>query len=562
MRGGEASVDEALLRGLVRGWPKDRPARVDRLNEDVLKALARELPLTARTQLVRLVESWRSHALDGISAEIAAALWATTRDGSQSDSRRINAARQLIELRAPDEGTARQLLALIAPRTAPELAAGLVDAVSASKAPQVGKALIEILPKLAPSVRSRVLTTLLGRSDWSPALVEAFEQNRVRVSELALDQMQALAAHPNREIAARARRLLSQGGGLPDPDRQKVLEQIAPLVKEGGDPARGKLVFQQQCAKCHRHGNEGTQVGPDLTGMAALPRDELLIHILDPSRSVEGNYVAYTVATNDGRVINGLLASETRSSVDLLDSEGKRQVVLRQDIDEINATNKSLMPDGFEKQVTPIQLNDLLAFLTQRGKYMPLDLRKVATVVTTSGMFADPESSIERLIFPDWSPKLVDGVPFLLVDPQGDRVKNMVLLRGPQGGLAPRMPRTVDLPCHAKARAIHLLSGVSGWGFPMGREGSVSMIVRLHYADGSVEDHPLKNGVHFADYVRVVNVPGSKLAFNLQPGGQQLRYLAVHPKRNDSIEHIELVKGPDRTAPIVAAVTVEIAGAQ
>ncbi len=70
------------------------------------------------------------------------------------------------------------------------------------------------------------------------------------------------------------------------------------------------------------------------------------------------------------------------------------------------------------------------------------------------------------------------------------------------------------------------------------------MIVRLHYADGSVEDHPLENGVHFADYIRVVDVPGSKLAFDLR--GQQLRYLAVHPKKKDTIDRIELVKGPDR----------------
>jgi hypothetical protein len=81
------------------------------------------------------------------------------------------------------------------------------------------------------------------------------------------------------------------------------------------------------------------------------------------------------------------------------------------------------------------------------------------------------------------------------------------------------------------------------------------MIVRLHYADGKKEDHELKNGEHFADYIRRVDVPGSQFAFALR--GQQLRYLAVQPKRADKIERIELVKGPDATAPIVMAVTVE-----
>jgi hypothetical protein len=77
----------------------------------------------------------------------------------------------------------------------------------------------------------------------------------------------------------------------------------------------------------------------------------------------------------------------------------------------------------------------------------------------------------------------------------------------------------------------------------------------LHYADGKTEDHPLKNGEHFADYIRRVDVPGSKFAFALR--GQQIRFLSVIPQRSEVIERIELVKGPDATAPVVMAVTVE-----
>ena len=82
------------------------------------------------------------------------------------------------------------------------------------------------------------------------------------------------------------------------------------------------------------------------------------------------------------------------------------------------------------------------------------------------------------------------------------------------------------------------------------------MIVRLHYADGSSEDHELKNGEHFADYIRRVDVPGSKFAFSLR--GQQVRHLSIQPKRSDVISEIELVKGRDSTAPIVMAMTIEI----
>ena len=51
-------------------------------------------------------------------------------------------------------------------------------------------------------------------------------------------------------------------------------------------------------------------------------------------------------------MINGLLASETKTTVELLDAEAKRQVVLREDIDEMAVSKKSLMPEGFEKQVS------------------------------------------------------------------------------------------------------------------------------------------------------------------------------------------------------------------
>jgi hypothetical protein len=216
------------------------------------------------------------------------------------------------------------------------------------------------------------------------------------------------------------------------------------------------------------------------------------------------------------------------------------------------------MPEGFEKLVSPEGLADLLAFLTQRGKYVPLDLRKSATVVSTQGMFFRKESPIERLVFPDWSPKTFEGIPFHLVDPRGGRDPNVIMLYSPNGDQPPKMPRSVVLPCRSPAKAIHFLSGISGWG-ASGDESTptVSMIVRLHYADSTTEDHHLQNGVHFADYIRRVDVSGSKLAFMVR--GRQVRYLAIHPKRPDSIESIELIKGPDDTAPLVVAVTVEVA---
>jgi putative membrane-bound dehydrogenase-like protein len=549
------AIAAAVVGGLNRGWPRDSAPAVDERIDASLGALLTKLPAASRGQLSSLATRWGSQALDKYAAEIAAAYWEEAQNDEARDEARIAAARQLIEFRKNDAQAASQLASLITPQTSPELSLGLLSAVGRSESPETADVLIARLATMTPTVRQAALRVLLSRADWTTALLTAAEQGKARLADLPLDQQQQLSAHPDKALGERAKKLLAQGGGLPDPDRQKVLEELASLAQTSGDSVAGKEVFKKQCAKCHIHSGEGTRIGPDLTGMAVHPKMELLTHILDPSRSVEGNFRVYTVVTADGLIMSGLLASETRTSLELFDAEGKKHVLLREDIDEIAASPKSLMPEGFEKQVSRQELTDLLEFLTQKGRFVPLALDKVATIVSTRGMFYEEDASAERLIFRDWSPKEFAGVPFQLVDPNGESRPNVILLNGPLGKFPPQMPRSVSLPLNAPAVAIHMLGGVSGWGYPARPKGTVSMIVRLHYADGQTEDHPLRNGEHFADYIRRVDVPESQFAFPVR--GQQVRYLAVRPQRDAVIERVEFVKGDDETAPVIVAVTAE-----
>ena len=117
------------------------------------------------------------------------------------------------------------------------------------------------------------------------------------------------------------------------------------------------------------------------------------------------------------------------------------------------------------------------------------------------------------------------------------------------------MPMSATLPCNTPAKAIHVLGGIAGWASPYGERGTVSMIVTLTYDDGKTEVTEWKNGVHIADYIRRVDVPQSQFAFALR--NQQVRYLTIEPKRTATIKSITLAKGPDDTAPVVMAVTVE-----
>jgi putative membrane-bound dehydrogenase-like protein len=552
----DPSTLEMVIKGLARGWPEAADIRIDDDTDAALLALLPNVSPAARGYFAKLATMWGSRGIEVHRGPIATSLLTIVANEEQAADERIVAAGQLVALHGDDNRTVEQLLATIHPRMSPRLSAGLVAALSASRAPGLGELLIAGVPRFTPRGRDAAMRVVLARPELTTKLLDAIESGELTFAALSLDQRQAVSSHPDLRIASRAERLLERGGDLPNPDRQEVLNSMAPLLLRSGNPTLGKAVFLKQCAKCHTHGSEGTRLGPDLTGMAVHPKRELLVHLIDPSRSVEGNYQVYSVVTNDGRVLTGLLSSESETAVEFFDAEGKKLIVLRADIDELIASRKSLMPDGFEKQVTEQELVDLLEFLTRRGKYLSVPLLRAATTVTTLGMFNSKGNSAERFVFREWSPKHIGDVPFQLIDPNGSRVANAVVLFSPRGALSSRMPKAVELPCNSAARRIHFLGGVSGWGYPVIEQPSVSLIVRLHYADGEIEEHPLRNGVHFADFGQLADVSGSERAFTLR--GKQLRYLAVEPARQSTIETIELVKGPDETAPLVMAVTVEV----
>ncbi len=549
------AVALSIIAGLESGWPKDHRPKLEAQAQEQLAKLIEAIPDGARAKMLKLAMTWGVKGVADRFVPIMNALLKSIADEKATDNQRILTARQIIELQGEDEQNIVKLLDVLSPRSSPELAAGVLDALGSSRAPALGKLVIAKVKDLSPAGRASALRLLLSRATATAALLDALENSQVATAELSLDQRQSLSSHTDRAIAKRAKAILSKGGGLPNPDRQKVIDEFLAVTKKKGDPELGKVVFKNQCAKCHMHGTEGARIGPDLTGVAVHTKEHLLVDILDPSRSVEGNYREFKVTTLDGKIFSGLLAAETKTTIEVIDAEAKKHTLQRQDIEELRASAKSLMPEGFEKQFKGDDLANLLEFLTQKGKYLPLPLDKAATVVSTRGMFYNEESTVERLIFSDWTPKTFDRVPFQLIDPQGDKARNVILLNSTNGKIPPSMPKTATVPCNTAARAIHLLGGVSGWGYPLGTKGSVSMIVRLRYDDGKTEDHELKNGEHLADYIRRVDVPASKFAFAVR--GQQVRYLAIVPKRENVIKEIEFIKGPDATAPIVVAVTVE-----
>ena len=557
LAGGEPIIVAALLDGLTAGWPKGHTVELTKETDEQLAKLFDSVPTEVQANLVQLASSLGSESLETKMSAITDSLIDQIEDADQSTQDRLAAVRNLISLTPNSEDTLDVLLEQIGGTAPPEFAAGVLSAIGSMGADLIGDPLVELAPLATPAVREAAIQTLLGRPQTTALLLDSIESGDLAPADLSLVQRQLLTSLPDRRLRRRAAELMKKAGGTVNADRQRVLESKMTLTTQKGSVAAGKVVFEKNCSACHLYKGLGKKVGPVLDGMAVHPKPELLTHILDPNRNVEGNYRLYTVVTGEGLVLNGMLANETRTTLEIVDSKGKSTSVLREDIDEIIPSRKSIMPEGFESNIDDKGLVDLLEYLTDFGDYLPVPLEQYATVLTTRGMFYDRNGLGERILLDDWGMKSVDGVPFRMVDPKDDQQPNMIMLRSTYGPVAATMPTSATVPCNAPAKAIHLLSGIGGWSAREPGNRGVGMIVRLKYADGVVEDHELIDGQHFADYNGEFNVPKSKLAFKTNGGNYQMRYLKVEPKRDEKIETIEFVKGPAGMAPIVGAVTIE-----
>ncbi len=322
-----ASWQYAALRGLLAGSARSR----------------QPIDLARERRLNRLLDAARRLA----------------RDDSAAQADRILAV-ELIQFSAAilDEDCAL-LVDLLSPRVPIAISRAAIAALGRLAIPQVPERLLAGWKTYSPALRCSIVDILLSRRAWTLRLLAAIEAARVAPGGIGLAQRNALLAHRDPETRRRAQTAFCHL----EQSRQKVVDDYLPALNLKGDPAAGKAVFTRVCATCHRLGDVGVEVGPIIGALKEKNPETLLISILDPNRAFESRYASFTVATKDGRLITGLVASETASSVTLRRQEGKEDVILRSDIEEMTTSGQSFMAEGVEKELTRRDMADLLAFL-------------------------------------------------------------------------------------------------------------------------------------------------------------------------------------------------------
>lgn len=138
----------------------------------------------------------------------------------------------------------------------------------------------------------------------------------------------------------------------------------------GGDPTRGESVFFSEtgkCADCHLVGDRGGKVGPDLSdiGLRASTA-EIYREIEAPSAVIAPDYLPYTVAMRDGRVLVGVVRAEGVDRLRVVGADAEEVELARSEIEEIRPVSTSIMPVGLAGALGQRDLRDLLAYLSAR----------------------------------------------------------------------------------------------------------------------------------------------------------------------------------------------------
>jgi putative heme-binding domain-containing protein len=361
-------------------------------------------------------------------------------------------------------------------------------------------------------------------------------------------------------VASRAATVIDDLKGPEQKEKETLIAQLRPEVVKPGNAANGAKLYTQNCAVCHKYKNEGAEFAPNLTGMGAHGPEDLLIHILDPNRVVEPNFIAVSIETKDDMTYDGIILRENNSVVVLRNQTAETEIRKDNILSRVS-TGRSLMPEGFEQLGTE-GLRDMLTYLCADDlKYRILDMSTAFTANTTRGIYMTAESRDESLRFRKWGTIQHRGIPFDIVNPARTPTGNNVVVLQGGAGMSRTYPKEVEIKVGLQASRLHFLGGVAGWGHPLGEKDQPVARVVVHYAGGATEEFVLRNGVEIADYIAKIDVPGSEALQDLDKllmQGRQLRYFNRPLTKKGPVEKVVLASYATDVAPTFVSVTAEL----
>jgi putative heme-binding domain-containing protein len=294
----------------------------------------------------------------------------------------------MIDRSAPVEERRRALQALVEKRVrglAPSLQALLADrqlrglalkGLAAYDDPATPGVIVNQFSAFNDDERADAVRTLASRTGYALALLNAVAKGDVSKRDLDATTARQLQAFGDARVSSA---LEKSWGTIRPTARDKVAliakykEQLAPDRLKSANLAQGRRVFNRSCVACHRLFDAGGEVGPDLTGSDRANLDYILENVLDPSASVGREFRLTTIATTDGRLLSGIIREQSDKAL-VVQTVNERVVLPREDVEELKASDASMMPEGLFEKLAPEEVRDLIAYLGSKAQVpLPVD---------------------------------------------------------------------------------------------------------------------------------------------------------------------------------------------
>lgn len=282
---------------------------------------------------------------------------------------RIAIAKTLAELGKQE--AVMPMVAILKSGEAPGLKRGILQAAARFDDKRIPEALLlswESRIAGDRALREDALRVMAGRKEWAQVLMNFVNEWKVPVKHFTIDIVRQLSLHHDPEIdAAIEQHWKGKLATGPSPEKEKEAERIKAVLKSGlGDAEKGKLQFTNRCGICHKLFADGGQIGPDLTGYDRANPDFWLDNIFNPSLEIREGFGAYIVKTKSGQILTGLIDAQDTNGVTIKDMANNKTALKQADIEKMQASPISLMPEGLLTGMTDADLKDFFAYLMKK----------------------------------------------------------------------------------------------------------------------------------------------------------------------------------------------------
>ncbi len=284
-----------------------------------------------------------------------------------------------LEERIPLMALMPRMLQLKSPNGSEQNWPNLSDLLSEPESESVKLAAIATIVQFGSTNRLSLLKNYSGLTDREKGAVRSaclqdrrsallflilIDEGRFPAKEVSVEELRSVANYDDPKINALVQK---HWGKVAPPTKEEILADIRRLNNDlrafPGDAKNGKALFTKHCATCHKLFGEGAAVGPDLTFANRTDRDYLLISTVDPSAVVRKEFQSHVALLKNGTVVTGLIVENKPPKMVFVDSKGQKTEVSHSDIDRLQESSISLMPDNILKQLKPDELRDLFAYL-------------------------------------------------------------------------------------------------------------------------------------------------------------------------------------------------------